>query len=127
MSDRTEQELSMPGEDEQAVTNVEKMRGLRWAIFFNSTNQIFVYLTFFGPMIVLFFNRLGFSKSEIGNTLGLLYITGVFSVLLVSPAARVGYKNIFLRFMSARALVVIFMLFTPFVLTRFGERWWFGM
>jgi len=122
MSNSFANEKNLPMEDDQAVTNVEKMRGLRWAVFFNSTNQIFVYLTFFGPMIVLFFNRLGFSKSEIGNTLGILYITGVFSILLVPFAARIGYKNIFLRFMSARALVVIFMLFAPFVLTRFGDQ-----
>lgn len=107
---------------EEEVTTVEKMRGLPWAIAFSSTNQIFAYLTFFGPMIVLFFNLLGFTNSQIGNTLGILYITGIFSIFLVPFSARIGYKRTFLRFMSARALIVVFMLFTPYVLDRFGEH-----
>ena len=104
------------------ITTVEKMRSLPWAVAFSSTNQIFAYLTFFGSVAVLFFNRLGFSNGEIGTTLGILYITGIFSIFLVPYSARIGYKRTFLIYMSARALVVVFMLFTPYVLRTFGEQ-----
>lgn len=104
------------------VTTAEKMRSLPWAVGFSVTNQIFAYLTFFGPVVVLFFNRLGLSKGQIGTTLGILYITGIFSIFLVPYSARIGYKKTFLRFMTARALVVVLMLFVPWIVRRFGEQ-----
>ncbi len=104
------------------ITNLEKMRGLPWSVAFNTSNQIFAYLTFFGPMIVLFLNLLGFSKTQIGTTLGILYATGIFSVFLAPMAARIGYKRTFRTFMATRAGVVIFLLFTPYVLSKYGEQ-----
>jgi MFS family permease/HEAT repeat protein len=105
----------------QEVTNVEKMRGLPWTVVMSTANQIFAFLTLFGSVMVLFLNQLQFSNTQIGLTLALLHITGVLSVFLIRFASRVGFKRIFQWFMSARALVVLFLLFTPAIWDRFGQ------
>jgi NNP family nitrate/nitrite transporter-like MFS transporter len=103
------------------VTNLEKMRGLPWGVVMNTANQIFAYLSLFGSVMVLFLDRLHFSNTQIGLTLGVLYLTGVFSVLLIRFVSRVGYKRTFQLFISARGAVVLLLLFTPLIWDRFGQ------
>jgi NNP family nitrate/nitrite transporter-like MFS transporter len=103
------------------VTNLEKMRGLPWVVVMSTANSIFAVLTLFGSATVLFLNQLQFSNTQIGLTLGVLYITGVFSVLLIRFASRVGYKRIFQIFMSARAGAVLLLLFAPAIWEKFGQ------
>jgi NNP family nitrate/nitrite transporter-like MFS transporter len=104
------------------VTNLEKMRGLPWVVVMSTANSIFAVLTLFGSAAVLFLNQLQFSNTQIGLTLGVLYITGVFSVFLIRFASRVGYKRIFQIFMSARAVVVVLLLFAPTIWEEFGQE-----
>jgi NNP family nitrate/nitrite transporter-like MFS transporter len=104
------------------VTNLEKMRGLPWVVVMSTANSIFAVLTLFGSATVLFLNQLQFSNTQIGLTLGVLYITGVFSVFLIRFASRVGYKRIFQIFMSARAAVIILLLFAPYIWEEFGQE-----
>ena len=71
--------------------------------------------------MVLFLNQLEFSNTQIGLTLGVLYITGVFSVFMIRFVSRIRFKRAFQRFMTARAVVIILLLFTPYVWERFGQ------
>jgi NNP family nitrate/nitrite transporter-like MFS transporter len=103
------------------VTNIEKIRGLPWSIAFNAGNAIYIQLTFFGSVMVLFLSELNFNKTEIGSTLSLLYLTGIFAVFIAPYTARLGYKRTFLTFMTARAVITAFLLLTPFVLSKFGQ------
>ena len=88
----------------------------------STANSIFAVLTLFGSAMVLFLNQLQFSNTQIGLTLGVLYITGVFSVFLIRFASRIGYKRIFQIFMSARAAVIILLLFAPTIWEEFGQE-----
>lgn len=104
------------------ITNLEKMRGLPWVVVMSTANSIFAVLTLFGSAMVLFLNQLEFSNTQIGFTLGVLYITGVFSVFLIRFASRLGYKRVFQIFISARAAVVILLLFAPYVWEKYGQQ-----
>ncbi|MEN8243102.1 MAG: MFS transporter [Chloroflexota bacterium] len=104
------------------VTNVEKMSGLPWAVVMSTSNSIFAYLTLFGSVMVLFLNQLQFSKTQIGLTLGVLHFTGVLAVFVVQFVSRLGFKRAFQIFMSARAAVIIFLLFTPFIWDHYGQQ-----
>ncbi|MBN2500878.1 MAG: MFS transporter [Anaerolineales bacterium] len=110
-------------EQSSVVTTAEKLRGLPWVIAMNIGNSIYVQLTFFGSVFVLFLNELDFNKTEIGMTLALLHITGVFSIFIAPSVARFGHKRSFMTFMSARAIFSAFLLFTPLILNRFGSHY----
>ena len=110
-----------PAVEPLEVTNIAKMSGLPWGVVMSTANSIFAYLTLFGSVMVLFLNQLEFSNTQIGLTLGVLYITGVFSVFMIRFVSRIGFKRGFQRFMTARAMVIILLLFTPYVWERFGQ------
>ena len=73
-------------------TTVEKLQGLRWANASNAALSVFVQLTFFGSVFVLFLNQLGLSKSQIGFVLSLMPFTGLIALFIAPAVARFGYK-----------------------------------
>ncbi len=103
-------------------TNAEKLRRLPWSIFANATNSIFVRLTFFGSIFVLFLSELGLSKTEIGTLLSLMPFAGLIALFIAPAVARYGYKRTYLVFFGGRKIVTVFLLLTPLVLARFGSQ-----
>lgn len=101
-------------------TTVEKLRGLRWSIALNSANTVFVQFTYFGSAFVLFLDRLGLSKADIGFILSLVPFSNLLAIWIAPIAARYGYKRTFVIFFGLRKLVTFFLLLTPFVVSRFG-------
>ena len=65
-------------------TTVEKLHKLPWAIASNAALAIFVQLTFFGSVFVLFLNELGLSTSQIGFVLSLLPFAGLLALVVVA-------------------------------------------
>ena len=69
-------------------TTVEKLHKLPWAIAFNASLAVFVQLTFFGSVFVLFLNELGLSTSQIGFVLSLLPFAGLLALVVAPAVAR---------------------------------------
>ena len=101
-------------------TMVEKLRGLRWSIALNSANTVFVQFTYFGSAFVLFLDRLGLSKADIGFILSLVPFANLLAIWIAPIAARYGYKRTFVIFFGLRKMVTFFLLLTPWVVMRFG-------
>lgn len=103
-------------------TELEKMRGLPWATAFNTLNTFFVQFTFFGSVFVLFLDRLGLDKIQIGFLLALLPFLDLIALWIAPAVSRFGYKRTFLTFWSIRTVITAFLLLTGWVLERFGVQ-----
>lgn len=101
-------------------TNVEKLRGLPWSIAGDTSVTIFSQLIFFGSIFILFLDKLGLNKTEIGSLLSLIPFAGTLALFIAPVAARFGYKRTFVTFFGIRKVVTSFLLFTPWVATTFG-------
>jgi len=107
-------------------TNAEKLRSLPWALGGNAANVAYVYLTFSGPVFLLFLDELNLDKKQIGLVLALIPFCGVISVLTAPAAAWIGFKRTFLITWVARKFVLALLIITPWVLAAWGERVAFG-
>ncbi len=103
-------------------TTVDKLRALPWSIASNATLAVYLQLTFFGSVFVLFLSSLGLDKAQIGFLLSLLPFTGILSLVLVPAIARMGYKRTWLTFFGLRTFITAFLLLTPFVVATFGTE-----
>jgi HEAT repeat protein/sugar phosphate permease len=105
----------------QTPTTVEKLRGLPWGVAWSVTNSVFVSLTFFGSIFVLYLNELQLDKGQIGVLLSLLPFFGIIAVFIAGTVARWGYKRVFLSAFTARSAMGILLLLCPLVLAQFGQ------
>lgn len=101
-------------------TNVDKLRALPWSIASNAAQAVYLQLTFFGSIFVLFLSSLGLDTVQIGFLLSLLPFTGILALALAPAIARWGYKRTWLGFFGLRTFITAFLLLTPLVVTRFG-------
>ncbi|MEI2692291.1 MAG: MFS transporter [Anaerolineae bacterium] len=103
-------------------TTVDKLRALPWSIASNAAQSVYLQLTFFGSVFVLFLSSLGLDNVQIGFLLSLLPFTGILSLALAPAIARVGYKRTWLTFFGLRTFITAFLLLTPWVVERFGSE-----
>ena len=103
-------------------TTVDKLRALPWSIASNAALAVYLQLTFFGSVFVLFLSSLGLDTAQIGFLLSLLPFTGILALVLAPPIARVGYKRTWLTFFGLRTFVTAFLLLTPLVVTAYGSE-----
>lgn len=106
----------------QELTTVEKLQGLPWSIASNVANTVFVQYTFFGSIFVLFLSALGLSRSAMGLILSFLPFFGLTALFVAPWVARFGYKRTYLLFFGARAIVALFLVFTPWVMNEYGSE-----
>ncbi len=106
----------------QEPTTVEKMRGVPWALAGNAANWVFIELTFFGPVFVLFLSELGLSKTQLGSLLSLIPFFGMMALFVAPAAERWGYKRTYLIFHGARKVITAGLLLTPWVLAKWGSE-----
>ena len=102
------------------LTDAEKIRWLPWSIAHNAANSIFCTFTVFGAAFILFLDELGLSKTSIGFLLSMFPFFGILALFIAPAVARAGFKRTFIIFWSLRKIVIAFLLFTPYVLSRFG-------
>jgi MFS family permease len=103
-------------------TTVDKLRALPWSIASNAALAVYLQLTFFGSVFVLFLSSLGLDTAQIGFLLSLLPFTGILSLALMPAIARIGYKRTWLAFFGLRTFVTSFLLLTPVVVTAYGPE-----
>ena len=107
---------------EREVTNVEKMRGLRWVISYSVLNSVFVQYYFFGSVFVLFLAELGLEKTQIGGLLSLVPFFGILAIFAGAPVLRFGYKRTFLVTFGMRTAISGLLLLTPWMFANLGEK-----
>ncbi|MBV7334462.1 MFS transporter [Chloroflexi bacterium TSY] len=117
----TTEELS-PFSGPSEPTTVEKLQGLRWSIASNMANTVFVQFTFFGSVYVLFLNKLGFNKTDIGFLLSFMPFAGLIALFIAPAVARFGYKRTFVTFYALRKVVTALLLLIPWMLDKFGSQ-----
>lgn len=101
-------------------TTVEKLAGLPWSIAGDTSLTIFAQLTFFGSVFILFLDKLGLNKTEIGSLLSLIPFAGTLAIFIAPFAARFGYKRTFITFFTLRKIITGLLLLTPWVAANFG-------
>lgn len=108
-------------------TTVEKLRGLPWSYATNAANTVFSQFIYFGSVFVLFLDRLGLSKTEIGFVLALTPFAALIAPFVAPYTARIGYKRAFVLYYGGRKAVTVLLLLTPVILSAYGGRaaFWF--
>jgi len=104
------------------LTNTEKLRRLPWNTTLGATNNVFAQLTFFGPSLVLFFNQLQLSNTQIGFLLSLIPFTGLVALVIAPAVARYGYKRTYVTFFGIRKVFAAGLLLAPWVMSNFGVQ-----
>jgi MFS family permease len=105
---------------EHRLTDVEKVRRLPWMIAGDTLTSMFCALTVFGSAFVLFLRELGLESTRIGLVLSLIPFGGIVAPFIAGRVARFGFKRTFITFWAIRKIVISFLLFTPWILDRFG-------
>ena len=101
-------------------TTVQKLRGLPWSIAADTSITIFSQLIFFGSVFILFLDKLGLNKTEIGSLLSLIPFAGTLALIIAPFVVRFGYKRTFVTFFGLRKIITCFLLLTPWVAATYG-------
>ena len=104
------------------LSDAEKIRKLPWLIGAETLNITFVLLTFSGSVFILFLNELGLDNNQIGFLLSLVPFCGIIAPFIAPAVTKYGYKRIFVSFWGIRDLIIVFLLFTPSIVSRFGSN-----
>jgi MFS family permease len=103
------------------LSNVEKTRKLPWALSGDVTNMVYVYLAMGGPIVLLFLDKIGLDKTQIGLILGIISLTSIIVIFAGPICARVGIKRMFLTVWATRKVIFLGMIAVPWVAVRYGE------
>lgn len=86
----------------------------------NAANVVFVKLTFFGSVFVLFLSSLGLNKTQTGFLLSIIPYFGLIALFAAPFVARHGLKRSYLTFWGLRQVATFAMLLTPWISMQFG-------
>jgi MFS family permease len=104
---------------------VEKVRLIPRLITADALATVFSIYTMFGPMTALLLNALGLTKGQIGAILAILPFSAIVALALGPWLSRAGPKRLCVVAFLARKLVLLPILFTPWLAARFGSEWVF--
>ncbi|RME85669.1 MAG: MFS transporter [Caldilineae bacterium] len=113
---------SSPSGQPAPLTDVERIRKIPWLVGGDAFNMMFVLLTFSGSVFVLYLDALGLNTEQIGVLLAIVPFCGVLAPLIAPLTTRWGYKRVFVTMRGLRVLPISLMLFTPWVLQRYGQQ-----
>ncbi|MBI1336821.1 MAG: MFS transporter [Phycisphaera sp.] len=102
------------------LTNAEKIRRLKWGLCGDVANVIYCSFTFGMPVFLLYLDKLGLDKSQIGTLLSLIAFAGLTAPILGPLVARIGVKRMFMFSMGTRALVFAVFLLAPWLAANYG-------
>ena len=106
-----------------AHTDVDraKIRALPWHLAHGSLTSIFFLWTFGGSVFLLFLSELGLPKGQIGIMLSFFPFSGLLALVFAPYATRLGRKRVFIACYGSRYLVIINLLFVPWIIAQFGS------
>jgi MFS family permease len=117
--------ISRPSEQHtglfQSETDRAKIRALPWYLAHGALTSIFFLWTFGGSVFLLFLSELGLPKAQIGVMLSFFPFAGLIALVFAPYATRIGRKRVFLACYGSRYVVIINLLFLPWILTNLGQ------
>ncbi len=105
----------------QSEADRSKIRALPWHLAHGVLTNIFFLWTFGGSVFLLFLSELGLPKGQIGIILSFFPFSGLLALVFAPYATRIGRKRVFLACFGSRYLVIINLLFLPWVLVNAGH------
>jgi MFS family permease len=105
----------------QSEADRVKIRALPWHLAHGALTSIFYLWTFGGSVFVLFLSELGLPKGQIGILLSFFPFSGLLALVFAPYATRIGRKRVFLACYSSRYVVIINLLFLPWILANLGH------
>ncbi|MBI2441860.1 MAG: MFS transporter [Lentisphaerae bacterium] len=110
----------------QDISTARKIRAFPWFYTGEAANSVFCILSWFGPVLPLFLNALGLTKTRIGLILAIPFLCMPFSLLVSRWVLRWGVKKTFLWGFAVRAFVTAGLCATPLMLQGFEGLTAFG-
>ncbi len=104
----------------QPISTAAKIRSFPWYYGAQASNVVFILLTWFGPVLPLFLNALGMSKSQIGLILAIPFFCSLLSLLVSGWVLRRGLKRVFLWGYGLRMAITAGLLAAPLILGKYG-------
>lgn len=104
-----------------SVSDQVKIRALPWYLAQGVFTSIFFLWTFGGSVFLLFLSELGLSKGQIGIILSFIPFGGLVALVFAPFATRLGRKRVFLASYTSRYVVIINLLFLPWILATLGQ------
>ena len=98
-----------------------KIRTLPWHLAHGSLTSIFFLWTFGGSVFLLFLSELGLPKGQIGIMLSFFPFSGLLALIFAPFATRIGRKKVFLACYGSRYVVIINLLFLPWIIATLGQ------
>ena len=105
----------------QSASDRVKIRALPWYLAHGALTSIFYLWTFGGSVFLLFLSELGLPKGQIGIMLSFFPFCGLVALVFAPYATRIGRKRVFLACYGGRYVVIINLLFLPWILTQWGQ------
>ena len=108
------------------LTNVEKQRKLKFALLGDASNAIYLNLATAGSVMLLFMEKMGLDKTQMGVLLAALGFGPMIAPLTSQIGARVGFKRVALTFTVLRVLLLSGLIFAPWIASVYGPGATFG-
>jgi MFS family permease len=105
----------------QSESDRAKIRALPWYLAHGALTSIFFLWTFGGSVFLLFLSEMGLPKGQIGIMLSFFPFAGLIALVFAPYAARIGRKRVFLACYGSRYVVIINLLFLPWILDHLGQ------
>jgi MFS family permease len=105
----------------QSASDRVKIRALPWYLAHGALTSVFFLWTFGGSVFLLFLSEMGLPKGQIGIMLSFFPFCGLVALVFAPYATRIGRKRVFLACYTGRYLVIINLLFLPWILSNLGE------
>jgi len=105
----------------QSESDRAKIRALPWYLAHGALTSIFFLWTFGGSVFLLFLSELGLPKAQIGIMLSFFPFAGLVALVFAPYATRIGRKWVFLACYGSRYVVIINLLFLPWILAQLGQ------
>lgn len=102
------------------LTNLEKTQRLKFALAGDACNSIYLNLATAGSVLLLFMDRLGLDKAQMGALLAVLGLGPMISPLTTQLGAIFGFKRLSLSFSVLRVIMLAGMIAAPWVAAKYG-------
>lgn len=102
------------------LTNLEKTQRLKFALVGDACNAIYLNLATAGSVLLLFMDRIGLDKAQMGVLLALLGFGPMISPVTSQLGARFGFKRLALSFTLLRVILLSGMIAAPWIALRYG-------
>ncbi len=111
------------GSEEQLarqLTNIEKTRRLKFALMGDASNAVYLNLATAGSVLLLFFEKIGLDKAQMGVLLAAIGFGPMIAPLTSQIGARFGFKRLALSFTLLRVILLAGMVLAPWIAQSYG-------